>query len=305
MTKKVFIISIFLVFGLASMCFAHSEANGIGYYALEVPADVTITVDGDDSDWAWFDPSFIYGPDDMQELRTGEMPPKSDIDIAARVAWTGTDRDNKWYGFYRVTDDTLIVTATAFDDGWRDDDLEAVPDPDHSGGHSAGESGIQMTAGQQFTMHVPVPGVYESPYGNGGWWLRYKVDPEMHWVDELADSFVGTVPPGAGTGSTNVIVNYEFGMPLWDEVLPEGEAASTRHMFAAGETVGFAYTLNEADNAEEGRSHQITTAGGDNAHGNQDLLSSFTLLTVGEYDRQAGTAVESNTWGKIKATFSR
>ena len=306
MTKRVLILGLGLVLGLASMSFASANANGIGYFALEVPDDVTIVADGNDNDWVWFDPAFIITTDDMQELRTGVMVSKDDLDFAGRVAWTGTDRDNRWYGFIRIVDDTLIVTATAFDDGWRDDDLECVTDPDHSGGHASGEAGIAMSAGQQFTMHVVVPGVYETPYGNGCWWMRHMVEPGMHWADEKVEAMLKTDPPGAGTGSTNVTRDHEFAMPLWDEVLPDGEAASTRHMLEAGQTVGFAYTLNEADNAEEGRSHQITTAGGDNAHGNNDLLSSFVLLAVGEYDREAGpTAVESNAWGKIKATFAR
>ena len=109
------------VFGLATMALAQSNANGIGYFALEVPPDITITIDGDDADWMWYDPIFAVGPDEMYEIQKAETVDKSDLDIAIMTGWTGTDRDNKLYGFVRVTDDTLVVSATNFDDGWRDD----------------------------------------------------------------------------------------------------------------------------------------------------------------------------------------
>ena len=303
---KKFALGAMLVFAMASTSDAGSNANGIGYFALEVPAGHTISVDGDLSDWAWFDPAFIYGPDDMTEILIGEMPPKSDIDVAAYTAWTGTDRDNKIFGFVRVTDDSLCVIETLLDDGWRDDDLEVVSDPDASGGPMEGEFDTRGVAGQQFTMHLVTPG-YESPYGDGSWWLRWQVAPEMHWLDELAEGVTKSTPEGAGTGSVDVTIDYEFSMPLWDLAVPDGADASVRHINEVGQLIGFGYQLNEADNPTDRRTHQISTAGEEGASGNGDFLSEYTLLGIGEYDNQGGdaTAVEAQAWGKIKSTFAR
>lgn len=309
MTKK-FLLAILLVFGLATMALAQSNANGIGYFALEVPPDITITIDGDDADWMWYDPIFAVGPDEMYEIQKAETVDKSDLDIAIMTGWTGTDRDNKLYGFVRVTDDTLVVSATNFDDGWRDDDLEIIVDANASGGpHDGdGESGTRAE-GQQFTMHLPEPGKYETPYGDGSWWLRWQVVEEIHWMDEFADAKVTTDPPGATTGSTNVTVNYEFSMPLWDMALLDGPDVSTRHDFEAGQIIRLTYQLNEADSdvGDERRTHQLATTGEDGASGNCDTCSEYTLLGTDEYDRQDGgaTAVEGSSWGKIKATFDR
>jgi hypothetical protein len=303
---KRFIAAAGLIFAMASASIAGSNANGIGYFALEVPADITITADGDLNDWAWFDPNFIYGPDDMTEILAGEMPTKADLDIAAYTAWTGTDRDNKIFGFVRVTDDTLCVIETLLDDGWRDDDLEVVADADFSGGPMEGEFDTRGVAGQQFTMHLATNG-YLSDYGDGSWWLRWQVAPEMHWLDELVEATTTTVPAGQGNGATDVTVDYEFAMPLWDLALPDGQDASVLHINEVGQTIGFGYQLNEADNAEIRRTHQVATAGEEGASGNGDFLSEYTLLAIGEYDRQgdASTAVETQAWGKIKATFAR
>jgi len=295
-----------LTVALASASFAGSNANGIGYFALEVPQGHSIVADGDISDWGWFDPAFIYGPDDMTEILAGEMPTKADLDLAAYTAWTGTDRDNKIFGFVRVTDDSLCVIETLLDDGWRDDDLEVVADPDASGGPMEGEFDTRGVAGQQFTMHLATGG-YESAYGDGSWWLRWQVAPEMHWLDELVEATTTTVPAGQGNGATDVTVHYEYSMPLWDLAVPDGQDASVLHLLEVGQLIGFGYQLNEADNPEIRRTHQVATAGEEGASGNGDFLSEYTLLAIGEYEDMGGgaTAVETQAWGKIKATFAR
>jgi hypothetical protein len=297
--KKI-ILSAVLVVALAGACFG-GNANGIGYFALEIPPGQTITIDGDGSDWAWFDPSFVYGPDDMIEIITGEMPPKSDIDMAIMTGWTGADRDNRLYGFVRVTDDTLHLTQADFDGGWRDDDLEIIVDADNSGGPFRAEGVVTGVNAQQFTMHVSEPGVYESPYGNGTWWMRYQAPAEIHWVDELAEANIQVTPAGATNGTANVTVGYEFATPIFEEVQPEGEAASPLHTLTAGETIGLTYQLNDAD--IDDRSAQLATADDNGAAWDATFSSQYILLAAGEYDM--ATAVEGSSWGKIKATFER
>lgn len=297
MAKRILSLSAVLVLALAGASFGFGNANGIGYFALEVPPNVTIAIDGKGDDWAWFDPAFIYGPDDMIEIITGQVPPKSDIDMAVMTAWTGANRDNKLYGFTRVTDDTLHVAQTELDNGWLDDDFEIITDANHSGGPFRAEGVVTDVNAQQFTMHIATPGGYNSAYGNGTWWLRYQAPTEIHWVDALAQAQITTVPAGAKTGAANVTVNYEFSLPLFDEVLLEGEAASPRHTLTAGEIVGLTYQLNDADIGD--RSVQLSTAAENGAAWDATFSSEYTLLAVGEY----ATAVEASSWGKIKATF--
>ena len=133
--------------------------------------------------------------------------------------------------------------------------------------------------------------------------MRYQAPAGSHWVDELADAAITTVPPGAGDGATDVIVNYEYALPLFDFVYPEGQASSPRHDMTAGETIGLTHEWNEADFDTQQRSYQVITAAENGAAWDADLMSDFTLLAVGEYDRQ--TAVGASSWGKIKATFER
>jgi hypothetical protein len=283
---------------LASSSFAHNNGNGFGFFALEVPEDVTMTIDGGDADWTWFDEAFIVTQDEMFDVITEVIPPRDDLDIAVKTAWTRSP-DNRVYGFYRVSDDTLNVDETDPENGWREDDLEIVFDADHSGGpfeEPAGENG------QQYTMHMAVPGGYDTPYGNGTAWLRFQVDPAKQWSTAQWEADVGVSPAGATHGSTNVILGYEFAAPLFT-IVANDEAGSPRHELVAGQTIGLTYQLNEADSAD--RTHQLTTSGANGAHWNADFVSDYTLLAIGEYTPGEGTAtaVENSSWGNIKATF--
>ncbi len=289
-----------LILAFSSGSWGWTNANGIGYFALEVPADVTIEIDGRLDDWGWFDPAFVIGPDQMHENITEVMPPKDDLDIAFRIAWTGTDRDNRVYGFARVADDTLVVVENRLDWGWNDDAVEVIIDADNSGGpmDATGTWGEQA---QQHVIHVPVPGVWESPAPlDGSWYFLYNVPPEMHWEDLTGLSKVRTEPEGAATGTANVVVNYEWSQPAWDLASAQGEEASIRHNLTAGETIAMTVKVDDNDTAEVGRSHQVTTAATWGISGNTDNSSTFTLLGIGDYT----TAVEDQAWGRIKATFA-
>ncbi len=283
---------------LASAAFAHNNSNGFGYFALEVPEDVSIVADGSDGDWTWFDEAFTTPQDEMFDVITETLPPKSDLDIAIRTAWTRAP-DNRLYGFLRVTDDTLNVDETEPENGWREDDLEIITDADHSGGpfeEPAGENG------QQYTMHMRVPGGYDTPYGNGTAWLRFQVDPAKQWSTATWEADISVSPSGATHGSVNVVLGYEFAAPLY-QVVANDEASSPRWELQPGQTIGLTYQLNEADS--EDRTHQLTTSGANGAHWNADFVSDYTLLAIGEYTRGEGTAtsVEGSSWGNIKATF--
>jgi len=271
---------------------AYENANGIGYFALQVPDPGAMAVDGKDGDWGWFDPAYIVGPDQMACTLTQVVPPKSDIDIAIKVGWT-PEPDNRLYVFVRVVDDTLNIDETAMDDGWKDDDMEIILDVDHSNTfHGPADGGDGMrTDMQQWTFHVPTPGGYPQVA-----FMRWHQVPEMQWAinEGLVEAAVD-VQPKAEHLATDVTVGYEVRMQAWDYYSPDGEAASTRHVFEAGQVLGMSVTLNEADSG--GRTNQISTHPTEAGAHDSDFTSEFTLLGIGEYE----TAVEPSSWGAVKA----
>lgn len=270
---------------------AYENANGVGYFALQVPDPGSMVVDGLDSDWGWFDPAYIIGPDQMACTLTGVVPPKSDIDIAIKAGWT-PEPDNRIYVFVRVVDDTLNIDETNMDNGWKDDDLEIIMDADHSQTfHGPGDA--LRTDHQQWTFHIPTPGGYPQVA-----YLRWKQPPEMQWAinEGLVEAAVD-VQPEAKHLATDVTVGYEIRMPAWDTYSPDGADASVRHVFEANQTIGMSVTVNEADTG--GRTNQISTHPNESGAHDSDYTAEFTMIPLGEYELQ--TAVAPSSWGAVKA----
>jgi hypothetical protein len=274
---------------LASGAMAYENANGVGYYALQIPDPAAITVDGVGGDWAWFDPDFVVTTDQMANTLGNPIPPKSDIDAAIHIGWT-PEPDNRLYAFVRVVDDTLNCDETNMDNGWNDDNLELILDPDHAGGWHE-EAGALRTGHQQWTFSVSAPGGYPQIA-----WLRFQQPPEMQWAinEGLVEAAVD-VQPELATIVPDATYGYEVRMACFDPYMPDGEAASTRWTFEAGQTIGLSVTLDEADAA--GRTDQLSTHIQEGGAHDSDFTSEFYLLAVGEYS----TAVEASSWGSVKA----
>lgn len=280
---------VMLVLILAGGAMAYENANGVGYFALQVPNPAAITVDGRGGDWGWFDPDFIVTTDQMANTLGNPIPPKSDIDVAIHIGWT-PEPDNRLYAFVRVVDDTLNCDETNMDNGWNDDNLELILDPDHAGGWH-GEAATLRTGHQQWTFSVSAPGGYPQIA-----WLRFQQPPEMQWaIDEGLVEAAVDVQPELATIVPDAVVGYEVRMAAFDPYMPDGEAASTRHVFTAAQTIGLSVTLDEADAA--GRTDQLSTHISEAGAHDSDFTSEFTLLAVGEY----ATAVEASSWGAVKA----
>jgi hypothetical protein len=274
---------------LVSSASAYENANGVGYFALQIPDPAAITVDGLGGDWGWFDPDFIVGTDQMASTLGNPMPPKSDIDVAIYIGWT-PEPDNRLYAFVRVVDDTLNVDETNMDNGWNDDNLELILDPDHAGGWHE-EAGALRTGHQQWTFSIAAPGGYPQIA-----WLRFQQPPEMQWAinEGLVEAAVD-VQPELATMVPDVTAGYEVRMAAFDPYMPDGLAASTRHVFTANQTIGLSVTIEEADT--EGRSHQISTHVLEAGAHDSDYTSEYTMLAIGDY----ATAVEGSSWGAVKA----
>ncbi|MYA21751.1 MAG: hypothetical protein F4X75_25145 [Gemmatimonadetes bacterium] len=279
-----------LLAGFAAPAAAYENCNGVGYFALQVPNPGSMNPDGDGSDWGWFDSDFIIGNDQLCDvIGEGEFPARSDLDIAHHVGWT-PEPDNRLYVFTRVVDDTLNADVTELNDGWHDDDLELILDPDHGVWNEAPDA--LRTGHQQWTFHYARPGGY--PLVS---FLRWNQPAEMQWGPETGavEGAVVVSPAGAGHLATDVTVNYEVRMEAYDPYLPDGRDASVRWVFEAGQTIGMSLSLNEADGG--GRSHQITTHIQNGGAHSSEFSSEFTLLSTDEY----ATAVEESSWGAVKA----
>lgn len=271
-----------------SMGSAYENCNGIGYFALQVPNPGAMSPDGNGTDWSWFDPDFVIGPDQFCETLSGSMPPLSDFDIAVRLGWT-PEPDNRFYALVTVTDDSLNLDETNVDNFWQDDDLEIIMDANH-GSWAEAANAVRIDH-QQFGFHIPGEG---RPVNVAS--VRFQQPPEMQWpVNEGVLEAAVNVTPSPTHGATNTRSTYEVRMWAWDQLQPDGRDASTRHIFAAGQTVGLSVTYNDADVG--GRTHQISTHVNELGAHESEFTSEATMLATGEF----ATAVETRSWGAVKA----
>ena len=113
---------------------ADRNANGIGYFMLEVPDPAAMVMDGSDADWGWFDPMYVITMDQLVSEQAAPLPDPSEMEISAMLGWTPPP-DNMWYVFSAVHDDTLDIESTDPNNPWSDDCLEMAFDPlDHGRG---------------------------------------------------------------------------------------------------------------------------------------------------------------------------
>ena len=272
----------------------HKNSNGIGYFALQVPDPAAMVMDARDGDWAWFDPSFVIGTDQLESTIAKPLPERDDWDASVRVAWTaagqgGEGVENMIYCFAIVTDDTLSHDVTDPDKGFNNDDMEMATDMDNSGGPFP-----DRINAQQWSFHLSddtYPRMMQ---------LRYQLPPEMQWGLQApyAEGMTRVEPEGSSHLSANVTVYYEWRIAGWDDYRGGGPDASVRHNLTAGETVTIGIQFNEADGTWD---NQIGTTP-DNKCGNggdAGCISQFTMIPIGDYE----TAVESDSWGAIKTLF--
>ena len=292
MVKKIAALSLLAVALLLipSMGDAYENCNGVGYFALQVPDPGSMVVDGKGNDWAWYDPDFVIGPDEMCETLSGTMPSLDDFDIAIRLGWT-PEPDNRFYALITVVDDTLNLDETFVDNFWNDDDTEIIMDANH--GDWAEENNAIRVDHQQFGFHIPGEGRPENVAS-----VRFQQPPEMQWpVNEGVIEAEVVVTPSATHGATNTTSTFEVRMQSWDQLQPDGADASTRHVYEAGQVIGLSVTSNDADTAD--RTHQISTHVNELGAHESAFTSEATMLTTDDY--VAPTAVQSSSWGAVKA----
>jgi len=275
------------------------NATGFDYYMLEVPAGVSMVMDGYDTDWAWFDPEYVMTILDYRDEGDRPFPSRDDLDITTKLAWKG-GTVNRWYVFMAIHDDTLRNDGTAVA-RWSGDMLGMALDPTDHGRQDGTGYSMQMSAAAgdlteadnyELRRVDPAPlGTYDdAPYTVGA----VRVEPQEAWVTTDA----------GWTSATGGDTYYEFNYLVIDYLEDAGPDASTvtnldsKASANGGTGLPFAFWVEDGDPAFE---NDITTRGPVGAA--RQYWSHATLLTIGEYANQGPTAVESTTWGRIKGSF--
>jgi hypothetical protein len=306
------LLALSLILGV-NAAMAH-EPPGVTYYAFEFPNHAIPTIDGDLSDWDMVPEAFwVTREADFEETVVGNDTEVrlDDFNVSHILGWNNDAN-------------RLYVTADVYDDYFKrdkedpsgvdwDDGFDFIVDADHSGGDlwngdwHAEEHDDQIdlifVSGQNYRYYTPpLDGYYIFMLGRGfvgndnflttgreivapsylevGW----TVDAELHG-------------PGART--------YEMMVTPWENMYrgEDGESRSTIVDLEAGKVLGIAYMFKDFDVPVEGERYSASYDFPPlhDTWRNSSLLADFELLEVD--DSLFPTAVETDTWGRIKSDF--
>ncbi len=281
-----------------------ATADAPDYFAVHIPAGIaqSMEIDGELDDWSWF-PDYAIIPRAPLLSRAGpDGLDLNDYDVGIRVAWTGAGEGNQlWVSINTFDDfydrDLLRGSRTVGDDGW-----SFALDPDFSGG------GIEV----------------DGLYSNGQeWTLQAAGDADVFALQGFSDSYMlfwGNQPPhlvfatGPASdkpwthGDDNVTINYEWRMTLFsffDVATSTGEGSfDTSTVLDLNEGVK-THLMFQGDDWDGGDSWDgaWATSNESGATGNGDSMNAFELIVDPDVEAGAPTAVEPNSWARIKASF--
>ncbi|MFA6110778.1 MAG: sugar-binding protein [Candidatus Latescibacterota bacterium] len=262
-------------------------------YAVGITGDVVPTIDGDLSEWASYPAWNVWTfADNFIDNSFGTVKDLNTLDFTGKLAWHQGTR--MLYFAFDVFDNVHVQeSAKGQCLYWIQDDLEWYIDADNSGGsYNGAEPAGTRRCGPAQQEALLVGGVgddictcSDSKWSMDGPYLYYK----------------GMVTVTAtGTRTT-----YEVARMLFD-FLDETPEASTVHNLTEGDVIGMSWDIEDQDASGEGKSQTTAwyttslTALYREANNLNDVV-----MSPAEWAVAGGTtAVESESWGAVKATFA-
>ena len=297
-----------LIVAMTSVAFAH-DPPGETFFLFQFPLHAVPVMDGDISDWDmvpelyWIDMEGRGQAQFQETVRGVTDVDLSDINIVHIQAWN--EETNRFYFMSHVIDEFLHNSRENFASINWDDDAEFFVDADHSGGSLfEGEwldlpiedgNKLLFTTGQTYQMMgPPLNGFWIFVYRRGtNWWLT---DGQTLLAPEYLDAGFGRIGETGGPGE----YFYEMKVTPWVFIDHAGPDASTEVDLEVGMITHLGVTHKDYD-LTESYEGSFDFPYNHNIWRNADLHADFELLPVDP--KIFPTAVETDTWGRIKAKF--
>ena len=276
----------------AGTCWAHLPVGKV-FPAVQFPAGKTPSVDGNLVEWDVIPSPYWITHEQLTEtvIGVGTAFDATDMALRAIVGWS--PETNKLYLMEDRFDNAIWVTT-----GW--EPMEFEFDADHSGGMFNVWNDVTDQE-QKDRLH----GAQAQDYGfnQGGPGLNHW--GKAQWITSPPyGEFAHTqTAPEGGEG----FFQAEYMVTGWDDLDWHGAATSTMHTLKQDAIVGLNLTIIDDDDlATAGYEGYWVLSGATDSYYQADLLSDFQLAPV-DSDINWGaqvTAVEDQSWGRIKATFT-
>lgn len=303
--KKIIIIA--AVLGLVLASFTPSSAHqrtDRNWAAVQVPINVAgvrnVVMDGDLGDWDNVPSVFWVTHNDLIEVVTGTQGDPDPGNLAERliVGWSPETNlvyvmeerfDDLWYGTIEDTNDKLELVLDADHSGGQFQGVESIDlDPERWAGAAAQD--WQQSLHQEAQLWLWGGGVWASvePYAG----IRWNVEGEAGGPATLfQESWFTTFDdlPASSTGPDDPDLKI--------------------HDLQEGQVMGIGMAIQDDDNGPGNSYNGYWVSTGDiNMYFNADSLVDYVLLGfdannwVSDSD---DTSVEDDSWGRIKAGFSK
>ena len=290
--------------------------TGLEFFLQEVPDPDAMTMDGDESDWGWFDNDLALDSNLDFYVTSGEVADPEDYSATWRIAYSRPP-DNRLYFFLRIQDDSLRRQEPDLKRMWHDDFTQFNLDNDHSGGPGLGANLDEASNHQRYHLRI-LPG----PDGVAAFNSQIEVlgDERLSWTQDvdLSGNVTGVwdlawtvTPPDAQHGTLDIEVTWEARFKTYDAV-GLSEAESVRHVYEDGQVTHLGPRLTDND----GSLFQYDFYLQDRFTGDQnpaqygtegDQFPDWFLIGCEDCPNaggSGGTAVESSSWGRIKSHLS-
>ena len=290
--------------------------TGLEFFLQEVPDPDAMTMDGDESDWGWFDNDLALDSNLDFYVTSGEVADPEDYSATWRIAYSRPP-DNRLYFFLRIQDDSLRRQEPDLKRMWHDDFTQFNLDNDHSGGPGLGANLDEASNHQRYHLRI-LPG----PDGVAAFNSQIEVlgDEQLSWTQDvdLFGNVTGVwdlawtvTPPDAQHGTLDIEVTWEARFKTYDAV-GLSEAESVRHVYEDGQVTHLGPRLTDND----GSLFQYDFYLQDRFTGDQnpaqygtegDQFPDWFLIGCEDCPNaggSGGTAVESSSWGRIKSHLS-
>jgi hypothetical protein len=291
--KRILVLSLALCLLVTANAFAQRWAYGENevptLYAVGIMGDAVPNIDGDLSEWASYPEwNILTFADHFIDNSFGTVKDLQSLDFTGKVAWhAGT---NMLYFAFDVYDDVHVQQSAKGEClYWMQDDLEWYVDADNSGGSYNGNEpeGVRRCGpAQQEAMMIGGVGNDICTCSASKWSMEA---PYLYWAGMVTET-------AAGTQTT-----YEVGRMLFD-FLDETPEASTIHDLTEGDMIGMSFDVDDQDVSGGNQTTAWYTTALTALYREADNLNDLQMAPA-EWTVSSITAVESSSWGAVKATF--
>jgi cellulose/xylan binding protein with CBM9 domain len=290
--RKSLILLPLLILCLATMAWGHYPP-GEFLFAVQFPDENLPTVDGNIAEWSVI-PQIPYevGNDMMSDAVYSKVRGEIDVsDLSVRQIVGWNDNNNRLYIMAEVFDNVHNADREDPAQFWADDAWEIYINPTHEDGGD--DAGLDYTIKQSFNFAMPPIG------GNWGQNLpdfEWRVDPFNNDTWQLDFSF-----EGEEFGESTYY--YELWIQPLDFIPEDGDREAAEETdLEEGQIIAMSWTFGDFD--EPGTTYQgfWSTSPNGCCRADNDMVMSEMDDSIDW--GAAPTAVESNTWGRIKAQFS-